>query len=107
MKFSVKSFLENELNQKLEENIDIFDGLSCVYELAIEGDSWRLDLSKNGSKKIEAGAAKKSDCCLEISAENFEKLAKGKLNIPLAVVTGKIKVKGSKGLALKLVELLK
>ena len=106
-KFSIPDFLTGDLNEKLKESPEIFDGLSCVYQLTIDDESWHLDLSAKGAKCIVAGKAEKADCRIGMNAENFEKLAMGKLNIPFAVAMGKFKISGNPKLALKLVELFK
>ncbi len=47
-----------------------------------------------------------SDTTLVLTRENLEKLLHGKLNPAMAVMTGKIKVKGDMNLALKLATFL-
>jgi putative sterol carrier protein len=51
----------------------------------------------------EAGEA---DTTLHLSAESLEKLVAGQLNPTLAYMTGKLKVDGSMGVALKISQLL-
>ena len=105
--FSTSHFLTQELNGKLKDSPEIFEGISCIYQLTVGDDSWHLDLTESGAKNIVAGKVAKADCRIGMSPENFEKLAKGKLNIPLAVALGKFKISGNAKLALKLVELFK
>ena len=47
-----------------------------------------------------------TDVTLKMTAENVEKLIKGKLNPMTAVMTGKIKLSGNPAIAMKLKELL-
>jgi putative sterol carrier protein len=47
-----------------------------------------------------------ADCVLSLSAENLEKLIAGKLSPMMAFTLGKLKVEGSKGVAMKLASLL-
>lgn len=47
-----------------------------------------------------------ADCTIRISPENLQKLINGKLNPMLAFTMGKLKVDGSKGIAMKLAQLL-
>lgn len=106
--FSPSNFIEKILNTKLQKEPEILDGLDCVYQLTVGDQTWHLDLTSGEGQNIVAGPAScKPDCSLELAPENFEKLTKGKLNIPLAVITGKIKVRGDKKLAMNLVELFK
>ncbi|WP_417796274.1 SCP2 sterol-binding domain-containing protein [Terasakiella pusilla] len=47
-----------------------------------------------------------ADCTIKISTQNLEKLLDGKLDPMLGFTMGKIKVKGSMGIAMKLTNLL-
>lgn len=47
-----------------------------------------------------------ADCTIGITAENLLKLLEGQLNPTVAFTLGKLKVKGSMGLALKLASIL-
>ncbi|WP_319825209.1 SCP2 sterol-binding domain-containing protein [Thalassovita sp.] len=49
---------------------------------------------------------RETDVTLKMSAENVEKLIKGKLNPMTAVMMGKIKLSGNPAIAMKLKELL-
>lgn len=52
------------------------------------------------------GKAGDADCTLRLSADNLNKLIQGKLNPMAAFALGKLKVDGSKGVAMKLAALL-
>ena len=67
----------------LEEGVIFWDGTEASPEIGNE----------------DKGAA---DTTIEISAENLEKLMKGGLDPTLAYMTGKLKVEGRMGVALKL-----
>jgi putative sterol carrier protein len=47
-----------------------------------------------------------ADCTISMSSENLLKMKNGDLNPMMAVMTGKIKIKGDMGLAMKLQNLL-
>ncbi len=49
---------------------------------------------------------KDADCVIIISPENFTALLEGKLNPMMAVMTGKVKIKGDMSVAMKLQSLL-
>ncbi|MBN8554491.1 MAG: SCP2 sterol-binding domain-containing protein [Deltaproteobacteria bacterium] len=89
------------MNRNLKENPESMQGFDCVYQFEIDGKVWNLDLYQS-EPQIKSGAHSDPDCTLKISAENFEKLLRRDLNIPMALVTGKIKISGDKTLALKL-----
>eukprot|EP00750_Incisomonas_marina_P008096 INCI15224.1.p2 GENE.INCI15224.1~~INCI15224.1.p2 ORF type:complete len:111 (+),score=40.28 INCI15224.1:103-435(+) len=77
-----------------------------VYQFIIKGgNNWIVDL-KNGEGKVEQGKAKKANCTITISDEDFVALADGKLNPQQAFMSGKIKLKGNMALAMKLQQVI-
>lgn len=46
--------------------------------------------------------SKEAECTIKIDLENFEKLMSGDLNPMMAFMTGKMKVEGDKGIAMKM-----
>ena len=47
-----------------------------------------------------------ADCLIIVSPENFMALVKGELNPMMAMMTGKVKIKGDMGVAMKLQSLI-
>lgn len=74
------------------------------FSLGADGDIF-LDATRNPVAITAAGGAD-ADCTLRLSADNLSKLMRGKLNPMLAFSLGKLKVDGSKGVAMKLASLL-
>ena len=67
-----------------------------------DGEAWTVDL-KNGAGSVTKGkAAGKIDLTMSISDENFFLLGNGDLNAQTAFMSGKLKIKGNMGLAMKL-----
>ena len=102
--FSVQEFLEVKMNKKIKEFPESLEGLDCVFQFEIDSGTWNLDLTSQ-DPTILTGKHRSADCTVVISTENFEKLIRGQLNVPLALLTGKFKIKGDKSLALKLAKL--
>lgn len=73
---------------------------------ATTNSEWYLDL-KNKSGKLEAGKyAEKTDCQMTMTAEVFNKMVSGNLKPAAAFMSGKLKIKGNMGLAMKLEKLM-
>lgn len=62
----------------------------------------------DGGISVEAGgeAGEDADTTVRLTSDNLQKLIDGKLNPLIAYSTGRLKVEGSQGVALKLVSLL-
>ncbi len=65
-------------------------------------DDGVIHLDDTVSPPMVENAEKDSPCALKMTLENFEKLLSGDLNPMMAFMTGKMKVEGDKGVAMKL-----
>jgi putative sterol carrier protein len=75
---------------------------SYVFDVAGAGQ-WTVRVD-DGRVNVTEGAGA-ADATISASAETFEKLAKGEQNPTTAYMTGKLKVKGDMGAAMKLQKL--
>lgn len=99
-------------DQKVPENLrtkgDKISSINAVYEFQITGDNggtWTLDLTAPGGS-VCSGSSGKANCTVTMESANFVDLVTGKLNPQMAFMTGKLKVAGNMGLALKLTNIL-
>jgi putative sterol carrier protein len=104
--FESKSISEvwQEIERVMNENPEPIKGMNVVYQYEITGDdsgTFQLLISE-GSARVVEGTEATPDCTLKLSDNNFKKMIMGKLNGTAAFMTGKLKVQGSMGLALKL-----
>jgi putative sterol carrier protein len=72
------------------------------FELSGEGGGTYHAVFDNGSYEIGEGAIENPGCTFIMSAGDFLAMAEGKLNPTAAFMTGKLKIKGDLGLAMKL-----
>lgn len=70
-----------------------------LFEIADEG-TWLIDV-RDGAVKVSEGAAP-ADVTIRTSGETFEKIAAGSQNPATAYMTGKLKLEGDLGAAMKL-----
>lgn len=87
----------------LESSVDAskIAGMSNSYLFDIEGEGqWLVDV-RDGALTVTEGPAE-ADATISTSGETFEKIGAGELNPTTAYMTGKLKIKGDMGAAMKL-----
>jgi hypothetical protein len=105
---SVREFFEREVSERLKARPDVVAKVGAVYQFNVAGGgggAWSIDCSSPGGL-VSAGTAPNAQCTVSLADADLLKLAAGKLNVQVAFMTGKIKVQGDMGLALKLQQLL-
>jgi putative sterol carrier protein len=74
-----------------------------VFEVADAG-TWTVKVV-DGAVEVSEGAAEDADCTITASEETFGKIVAGESNATSAYMTGKLKIAGDMGAALKLQKL--
>lgn len=98
-----------EIEGQLNANTEPIENMNTTYAFNLSGDDGGLFglKIKDGRAETIQGETEESDCALSLSVKDFKKLLAGNLNSTASYMMGKLKVKGSLGLALKLENLLK
>jgi putative sterol carrier protein len=95
-----------EFFETLESRVDPAKagGLTATYRFEIDGaGTWTVDVDDGKVSVSENGA--EADTTITTSSETFMKIAKGEQNPTVAYMSGKLKVKGDMGQAMKLQKL--
>jgi putative sterol carrier protein len=95
-----------EFFEGLESRIDPAKtaGMTNSYVFEIDGaGTWKVDV-QDGSVSVAEGGGD-ADATISASEETFEQIASGDLNATTAYMTGKLKIKGDMGAAMKLQKL--
>ncbi|HET8968531.1 MAG TPA: SCP2 sterol-binding domain-containing protein [Gaiellaceae bacterium] len=80
---------------------DRIEGMNNTYVFDIEGAGvWSVAVA-DGAVTVTEGSSD-ADCTFSASEETFEKIASGEQNATTAYMTGKLKIKGDMGAAMKL-----
>jgi putative sterol carrier protein len=98
---NAREFFEN-----LESRVDSSKtaGMNNSYVFEIDGaGTWRVDVTDGDVSVTEGGGD--ADATIRASEETFEAIASGEQNPTTAYMTGKLKVEGDMGAALKLQKL--
>jgi putative sterol carrier protein len=98
---SAQEFFEALPSRVAPERIE---GMNNTYVFDIEGAGvWSVAVA-DGVVTVTEGASD-ADCTFSASEETFEKIASGEQNATTAYMTGKLKIKGDMGAAMKLQKL--
>lgn len=98
-----------EVENQTKTNPEPIEGVNATFSFDITGDdgaSYGLKIHDGEAEVIEGGLDD-AECALTMNVKNFKKLLQGDLNSTTAFMTGRLKVKGNIGLALKLESILK
>jgi putative sterol carrier protein len=95
---TVQEFFEGLPSRVNPERIE---GMNNTYVFEIEGAGvWTVAVA-DGAITVSDGPSE-ADCTFSTSEENFEKIVAGEQNPTTAYMTGKLKIKGDMGAAMKL-----
>lgn len=103
-----KEYFEVKVPENLKSKGDAVTSINAVYEFQISGPNggtWTLDLTTPGGA-VSSGSSGKANCTVIMEDENFVNMVSGQLNAQMAFMTGKLKVTGNMGLALKLTTII-
>ena len=95
-----------EFFESLETRVDTAKagGLTATYRFEIDGaGTWTVDVDDGNVSVSENGDD--ADCTISASSETFMKIANREQNPTAAYMSGKLKVKGDMGQAMKLQKL--
>lgn len=85
-------------------NKDAAKGLNAVYQFDLSGDGggkWAV-LVNNEQCAVQTGGHPSPSITISMAAQDYLDMVAGKLNGQMAFMTGKLKIAGDMGLALKL-----
>jgi putative sterol carrier protein len=82
--------------------------INSTYQFSISGDGggdWVIELNAD-KQEVRTGVDESAQCVISMTSEDFMGMIGGTLNPQMAFMTGKLRVKGDMGLALKLQSVL-
>jgi putative sterol carrier protein len=103
-----KEILEQKIPEKVKAKPEVGKAINAPVVFDLSGDGggqWTLDFSTENCE-VRTGSTDDAKVTLCMTAEDFVSMIDGELNAQKAFLTGKLKVKGDMGAALKLGQLL-
>ncbi|MCA9774372.1 MAG: SCP2 sterol-binding domain-containing protein [Myxococcales bacterium] len=103
---AVSDIMDNRIGAGINENPENAKKINAIYKFNITGDgggTWLVNMKDKPGVTTGDGTA---DCTITMAAADFIDLVNGKLNGQMAFMSGKLKIAGDMGLAMKLQKLL-
>lgn len=103
-----KQVFEEKIPERLEAKPEVATSIKSSYQFVLNGEGggkWTIDLTEPPGKVAE-GELEDAAVVVTMEAKDFLELVTGKLNPQMAFMTGKLKIKGNIGVALKLQQVL-
>lgn len=95
-----------DIVSKISEQAASADALGASLKFAFDdGGSIMID-GTGATNEVKVNSEEDASCTVSTSMGTFEKLQAGDLNPMMAVMSGKVKIKGDMGVAMKLQSLL-
>jgi putative sterol carrier protein len=105
---SLKELFEDRIPKKIQARPDVAAKIGAVFQFVIsgpEGGNWYVDLVEPGGK-VATGTSPGAQCTVSMKDADLLAMVNGKLSPQMAFMTGKIKIQGDYGLAMKLAQVL-
>ena len=99
----------SEINSRIAADPAKTAGMNAIYAFDLSGETpgqYHISI-KDGSADVGEGAPENPNITITMKSEDFVDLATGKLDGTMAFMSGKIKIKGDMGLAMKLQSVLR
>src|SRR5712692_4799808 len=98
-----------EMGTRLAADSSKIQGMNATYQFDLSGDGggqWYAKLA-DGAAELAEGTFENPNITITMAASDFVDLATGKLDGTMAFMSGKLKIKGDMGLAMKLQNILR
>lgn len=105
---SVKELFEQEIPRKLQAHPDVAEKIGAVFQFEVsgpEGGTWFVDLAAPGGA-VGTGSSPDAKCTVAMKDADLLALVNGTLSPGMAFMTGKLKIRGDYGLAMKLQQVI-
>jgi len=104
---SVRDVFERHMPERLKAKPDVVAKINAVYQFHISGPgggAWSVDCTGGGV--VAPGTVAGARCTVAVAEGDFLNIVNGKLNPQMAFMSGKLKIQGDMGLAMKLQQIL-
>ena len=103
-----KSYFEEKIAKKLADKPELSKAVNAIYQFNITGEGagvWTVEITKDKGA-VSVGSGGNAKCTVTAASADFLNIVSGKMNPQMAFMSGKLKIKGDMGLAMKLQKVL-
>ncbi|GAB4022089.1 SCP2 sterol-binding domain-containing protein [Spirosoma koreense] len=93
-----------ELTEQIRAKVTHADNINATIKLVTDQGVVYIDATQ--SPAVVSNTDKPADCDLHVSIDNLVKIGTGDLNPMMAVMSGKLKIKGDMGIAMKMGQIM-
>ena len=97
-----------KMGERMKNEPEKMTGINAVYQFKVTGDDggdWFADLTSD-APSVSQGEHENPGCTITVAGQDLVDITTGKLSGQMAFMTGKLKIKGDMGLAMKLQKIL-
>ncbi|QRF22753.1 SCP2 sterol-binding domain-containing protein [Alicyclobacillus sp. TC] len=97
-----------KIHEVLKKDPSRTGGLTAIYQFNLTGEDgavYQIHLTPT-SAEVTQGEKELANCTLELAADDFKEMVEGRLNGTAAFMSGKLRVEGDLGLAMRLESVL-
>jgi len=101
-----KEIFEEQISRRISQDTEKAKAVGAVYKFVVTGDNggtWVINL-KDSVGVTEGDAS--ADCTITVGSQDIVDVVSGKLSPQMAFMSGKLKIAGNMGLAMKLGQVL-
>jgi hypothetical protein len=105
---SVKDLFERHITERLRRKFDLVEKIDAVYQFDISGPgggTWTVDCTQPGGK-VTSGREPSAGCIVTCGDGDLLDIVTGKLSAQMAFMSGRLRIQGDPGLAMKLQQIL-
>tara|TARA_B100000768_G_C11255227_1_gene366072 strand:+ start:443 stop:739 length:297 start_codon:yes stop_codon:yes gene_type:complete len=95
---------KNLVFEQLKDRVENVDTIGGTVKFMVDSNAIFIDGS--GDKNNVSSEDKEADCTISVSSDILKQMRDGEINPMMAVMSGKIKISGDMGLAMKVQSLL-
>ncbi|WP_080054125.1 SCP2 sterol-binding domain-containing protein [Spirosoma aerolatum] len=93
-----------ELTEQIRTKVTHTDNINATVKLVTDQGVVYIDATQ--SPAVVSNEDKPADCDLQVTIDNLVKMSSGDLNPMMAVMMGKLKIKGDMGIAMKMGQIM-